>query len=282
VDFSKATPVVEFNLGGQAYFGADAITESGDTVVKQFAVSVTTASVPTTATTVDLAIDPSIIATYNAANTAVTYQAFPATAYSFTATKVTIPAGQRVAIVSVTFYKSQFDPSQSYMLPIKIVSTTGGYTISGNMAIHYYHYIGNDFAGGYEHFYDRWSSPPDSLSGVHDNNHVDIGPEIFAPITPNEFTVPTAYYTGPRYDVTFDKTGTGAAATYSNFQIKFFPADVADGTGWATNITLVVAPKLTVTGYDPNHQYTKAEAIKLFRFCFQTATRFVVDTYVPN
>lgn len=285
VDFSKATPVVEFNLGGKAYFASDAITESGDTVVKQFAVSVTTATVPTTATTVTLAIDNSITTAYNAANPAVTYQAFPASAYVFNSTTVTIPAGQRVAIVSVTFYKDQYDPSQSYMLPIKIVSTTGGYTVSGNMNIHYYHYIGNDFAGAYTHYYTRWETP-DTLSSSPSTLRGDGSSTIFAPVTPGEFTVQTDYYTGPNYDVTFTKTGSGASATYSNFAVKFLAADIAPGGQWANNITVVNSPKVDpadpLNVYDPNKQYTYAESLKLFRFFFTTATRSIIDEYVKQ
>src|SRR5579862_6991322 len=86
VDFSKGTPIVEFNLGGLAYFGPDAITESGDTVVKQFAVSVASTTLPTTATTVTLAIDNSIMTSYVAANPSVPYIAFPAGSYVFNTT----------------------------------------------------------------------------------------------------------------------------------------------------------------------------------------------------
>ncbi len=107
VDFSKATPVVEFNYGGLTNFGKSAITETPDTVVRQIAVSVTTAAVPTTPTTITLAVDFSIIAPYVAANPAVKYLQMPTGTYAFTATTVTIPAGQRAVVVPVTIYKRQ-------------------------------------------------------------------------------------------------------------------------------------------------------------------------------
>src|ERR1700743_581128 len=150
VDFTKDAPVVNFPLGGIQFFGADAITETPDTdangtIVRQFAVNVGAPKASSAATTITLAIDNSIVTAYNASQTAVSYLPMPANAFVFTATSVTVPAGKQYATVSVTFYKNKLNPALSYMLPIKIVSA-GGATISGNQNIHYYHFIGNDFA----------------------------------------------------------------------------------------------------------------------------------------
>jgi Domain of unknown function (DUF1735) len=281
VDFSKGTPIVEFNLGGSAYFGPDAITESGDTVVKQFAVSIASTTLPTTATTVNLAIDNSITTSYVAANPNINYLAFPAGSFVFNNTSVTIPAGQRVAIVSVTFYKDKFDASLSYMLPIKIVSASGGASlISANMAIHYFHYIGNDFAGSFEHYFDRWPVP--DTTGTKDNNHVDEGQITFLPIDPSTFSVQSAYYTGIPYTVSFTKTGNGATATYSNFAVTFTADDIqtyftAPGGGVVLGNAPIFDPPT-----DPTKQYTFAQALKLFRFFYTTGTRAVIDTYVKQ
>src|ERR1700709_2034004 len=81
-DFTKNAPIVDFPLGGKQYFGADAITEDPDTdangtIVRQFAINVASPQKLTTATTVTLAVDNSIIATYNAANPAVVYIPMP-------------------------------------------------------------------------------------------------------------------------------------------------------------------------------------------------------------
>lgn len=283
VDFSKVGTVVDFPLGGAVNFGADAITESPDstgTIVRQFAVNVASPTAPTTATTITMAVDNTIIDPYNTANPAVTYLPMPAGSYSFTATSASIPAGQRYATVSVTFHKNLLDPSKSYMLPIKIVSTTGGYKISGNQGIHYYHFIGNDFAGAYEHFYTRWNNG-DSTTAPS-TNHADVGATVFNPVSPTEFTVPTNYYTGPNYDVTFTKTGTGASATYSNWAVQFLPADVAAGTQWASAITVTDPPQFRSLSiaFDPNKQYTFAQSLQLFRIYFHTASRAIADTYV--
>lgn len=287
VDFSKSTPVVEFNLGGLAYFGADAITESGDTVVKQFAVSVAASSLPKTATTITLAVDNSIVTSYLATNSVVPYLQFPAGSFVLNNPTVTIPAGQNVAIVSVTFYKSKIDPTLSYMLPIKIAGTTGGYTISGNMGVHYYHYIGNDFAGAYTQNYQRYNgAPADSLTSNIGSSGIQT---VFSPVTPSEFTVYSGYAAGNnlRYDVTFTKTGTGAGATYSNFQVSFVSDDVTNFTGVTINQQPVFFNPVTgkPATADLPGPYTLAEAVKIFHFQFvaqTSAPRYIIDTYVKN
>ena len=167
------------------------------------------------------------------------------------------------------------------MLPIRITNA-GGLTISGNQGIMYYHFIGNDFAGTYEHYYTRWNTPDSTTTPS--TNYADEGPAIFSPVTPTEFTVQTYYYTQPNYDVTFTKTGTGSAALYSNFQVQFLPSDVASGTAWAANITVATQPEFVPNkiAYNPNTQYTYAQALNLFRIYFTTASRAIIDTYVKQ
>jgi hypothetical protein len=286
VDFSKAGNIVDFPKGGASFFGADAITETPDTdangtIVRQFAVNVATVNVPTTPTTVTLAVDNSIIAPYNAAHAGVIYNAMPANTFIFTATTVTIPAGQQYATVSVTFNKALLDPSLSYMLPIRITGTTGGRTISGNQNIHYYHFIGNDFAGSYEAFFTRWPVPNDT-TGTPDNNNVDEGPVTFLPVDPTTFKVSSSYYTGIPYTVTFTKTGAGASATYSNFAVTFTADDIKTFFTDPGQGVVLGNPPIFDPALDPTKQYTYAEALKLFRFYYTTGTRSVIDHYVKQ
>jgi hypothetical protein len=283
VDFSNTGTIVNFNLGGLAYFSQDAITETPDsdangTIVRQFAVNIGSSTPPKTATVITLAVDSSLVAPYNAANTAVQYTTVPSNAYVFTNTTVTIPAGQTTAIVSITFYKNKLNSATSYMLPVRIAKAP--YTISANMGIHYFHFIGNVFAGAYTHYYSRWETP-DTTTTPSSNRVLigTIGSTTLSPVTPNEFTVQTNYYTQPNYDVTFTITGTGATATYSNFAVKFLPGDIAAGSQWAENITVATSPKLTLPNYDPTIQYTYAQALKLFRFYFNTSSRAIIDEY---
>jgi len=294
VNFNTGGVIVNFPLGGLNYFGQDAITETPDTdangtIVRQFSVDIAEINAPTSPTTVTLAIDNTIITSYNALGGAVTYLPMPSGSFVFNSpTTVTIPAGQHSAIVSVTFYKNLLDPSKSYMLPIKIASASTG-SISGNFGIHYYHFIGNDFAGGYEAFFDRWAVPDSTNAAAKDHNHVDDGGTTFYPSSPTEFTVTTGYYTQPPYTVDFVKTGSGASATYSNFTVDF-TADVIANYFTPGGVTLVHHPEIRPQNntaannnvYDPNKQYTYAEALFLFRFYYTTATRAVIDTYVKN
>jgi hypothetical protein len=291
-DFSKGTPIVEFNLGGLAYFGPDAVTETSDTVTKKFAVSVASVTMPSTPTTISLAVDNSIVATYNAANPAVTYIAMPANAYKVAVTAITIPGGQRVFVDSVTIYKNKLDPSLSYLLPIKIASTSGGYTISSNMSVHYYHVIGNDFAGTYREKYQRYNAA-DSTSAPLNGASIDFVDGVtttFVPVTPTELTVYAGYVsqTEFRYDITFTKTGTGASATYSDFHVTFIASDVTAEA--AAGIVVTQAPVF----FDPvSHKpatanlagpYTFAEAQKIFHFQWIPSTsagpRYILDTYL--
>lgn len=283
VDFSKAGNVVDMPFSGQGYFGSDAITEApaedeNGTIVRQFAVNVATANPPTTDTKVTLAVDFSLVDAYNALGGPVTYEALPAEAYSFTTTEVTVPAGKQYAITSVTFYKNLIDPSKSYMLPIKIASTTGGYTISGNLGIHYYHFIGNDFAGVHSHRWDRWVGN-DSTKNTKDQNYADAGDVTFFPVTPTEFTVTTAYYTQPPYTVDFVKTG----STYSHFTVDFTAQDIQDyfvapGGGVTLAQHPLIVPK-SGAAYVPDKEYTFAEAQDLLRFYYTTGSRAVIDYY---
>jgi hypothetical protein len=259
VDFASGSNIVYFPLGGTPYFSQDAITEAPDTdangtIVRQFSVGVATPNPTTSATTVTLAIDTTLVAKYNAANTSVTYLTMPADAYSYNTSTVTIPAGKQYATVSVTFYKNKLDPSKSYMLPIKIAGNSGGYKISGNMGIHYYHFIGNDFAGIYQWQFTR--TPP-----AGNFTFADGVTTTFLPDSRTQFEVAGGYYTGDiRYVVSFTETGAAPNATYTNFQISINADDVTRMKAAGINITA----QPTIVGYDPTHSYTYAEALTLF------------------
>lgn len=293
LNFDTGTTFVDFPLGGFVNYSSDAITESPDTdangtIVRTFAVNVASANLPTKPTTATLAVgNQADVDAINKLQTNVSYVMMPTDAYVFNTTTVTIPAGKQYVNTSVTFFKNKLDPAISYVLPIKIVSATGA-QLTANLNVHYFHFIGNDFAGAYEHFYDRWNIPDSTAAstaaGHHDNNHVDLGSTVFSPISATEFVVTTGYYTGPHYDVTFTKTGTGASARYSNFSIQFLPVDVASGTAWATNISVATPPKIASLHFtfDPGTQYTYAQSLLLMRFYFSTASRAVIDTYVKQ
>jgi len=237
-------------LSGLQYFATDAVTKTGiDTIT--FAVGVTAANPPTTSTTVTLAVDNTITTAYDAANPTIAYQPIPATSYKFTGTTVTIPAGKNSATTSLIIDRTNLDPAVSYMLPIKIVSA-GGLPISANYSVHYYHIIGNDFAGIYTHDFTRIPSAS-SFTG-----HMDL----LAPDSPTQFEVVGGYFNqAVRYVVTFTKTGGGATAAYSNFNITINPDDV---TNYLTANSIAVTTAPTIVGYTAGASYTFAQAQALF------------------
>jgi len=267
VTFANGGTVVNFPLGGLNYFGADAITASTDTVVTQFSIDVASPTVPTTATTVVIAVDPTIVTSYNALGGPVTYTLMPAADYVLSGTTITIPAGQRTAIVTLTVYKGLLDPAQSYMLPIKIVSGSGGAIVSGNFGVHYYHVIGNDFAGLYTWTYTRWNNGTGTGAPLI-NGAVNPGP--VNPITPTEIQMITGYNNqGVRYDITFTKTGPGA---YSNWNLTFVPADVS-GIWGAAGISVVQQPVFLVL--DPANFHFQMQYV-----AFNGANdRYLIDDY---
>ncbi|HZY35766.1 MAG TPA: DUF1735 domain-containing protein [Mucilaginibacter sp.] len=280
-NFAGVGTIVQFPLGGQSYFGADAITASGDTIVQQFAVNVASPSVPTTASSITFSVnDPSIIASVNASQNAVTYLPMPVNAFAFTQTTVTIPAGQRTAILTVTFYKNNLDPSKSYMLPIAI-KNAGGLNISGNQGIMYYHFIGNVFAGAYRQTFRRWNATDSTTAGTLSGVSFANQPTIITPVSPTEFQMYTGYDGGAalRYDVTFTINGGGM---YGNFAVTFVASDIANNLT-PNGVTITNGPVFLSTG-TPSlpGSYTVAQAQALFAFQFgahSSASRYCVDYF---
>lgn len=265
---SVTSNVAELPLSGLANFTKDAVTKSGiDTIT--FAVGVTAANPPSTSTTVTIGVDNTIITTYNTANAGIVYQAIPTAAFKLPLTSVTIPAGQNSTLATVIVDRNQLDPTASYMLPIKIVNA-GGITVSANFGVHYYHIIGNDFAGPYFHDFVR-------IPAVSFATRMDT----FFPDSPTQFEVNGGYYTADiRYVVSFTKTGSGASAMYSNFNISLNADDVAR----IALVPIAISTAPSIKGYVAGQSYTFAQALALFAapngFTYgANGTRINTDTY---
>jgi len=247
-DFAGAGNIVDFPLSGISNFGNDAVI--ADTAVITFGVNYATTN-PNKALTVTLAVDTTLIAKYVAAHPGVNYVALPASAYSFPITSVTIPAGKQFTYATITINKYLLDPTKSYMLPV-IIKDAQGVPISSNMGVHYYHVIGNDFAGAYVHDFTRTPAGGNFTGGA----------STFAPDSPTQFEVAGGYYTANiRYVVSYTETGSGSTATYSNFQISINADDIKNILTPA-GISVTVAP--SIVGYDPTKTYTFAQAQALF------------------
>ncbi|MDB4900804.1 MAG: hypothetical protein JWQ63_85 [Mucilaginibacter sp.] len=282
-DFSGIGTVVELPYSGLQYFSLDAITDSQDTVIRQFGINIASAKPLSTDTKYTIDVSTSLLTAYNTKNTAIAYLPMPTGSYTINKLSGTIKAGARLDSVTVTIYKSFLDPTLSYMLPIELASTSNG-ILSGNFNAHYYHFIGNDFGGTYKQDFSRFNEA-DSLGAFSSGSSFTGGSAIFSPILPTEFNVPSGYAGGVLvYDITFTKTGTGATATYSNFAVSFTPASVTAATG--AGITVTQAPVFFVNGKPGSStitgSYTFAQAKQLFHFQFQahtSADRYLLDRF---
>ena len=79
---------------------------------------------------VTLAVDPSIVATYNKSQSAA-FNVLPTTAFEVP-TSVTIKKGEREAVVPIKLYVSKFDQSKENVVPLVIKTTNSSSPISGN------------------------------------------------------------------------------------------------------------------------------------------------------
>jgi Domain of unknown function (DUF1735) len=309
VDFSQGGTFVDFGSGGFVNFSTEAITETpadsvngqpntNEAITRQFAVNVASVNLPTSPTTVTLAVgDQSFVDKLNTLQSNVIYTLMPANAYTLAATKVTIPAGQQYANTSVTFLKALLDPSKSYVLPIYIADG-GGQKISANLNILYYHFIGNDFAGVVNSDFHRFNNGDTTANFVPGQSYTKQPTTIF-PVSPTQFEVYSGYAGGIyRYEVTFTKTGVGASALYSNFSVVINGDDVAAYSPAPNFINLVTPAK--IQGINPDatppapygsaitptgKTYTLAQAFTLLNFSFgvtsgaANAPRALTDRY---
>lgn len=279
-NFSNLSTITELVESGKAYFSQDAITSAADTVVIPIQVNVASPNPPTSDVTVNLAVDNSLII----ADPAVGYVTMPTTAYNLSATTVIVKAGQRLANVTLTIYKKLLDPSKSYQLPVKIASVSTG-IISGNLGVHYYHIIGNDFAGTYSYQYRRYQNgtgpgigaiPSLGQGSKPDIDNGTTATTILSPVSPTEFKMVTNYNgQGVMYDVTFTRTVTSSGViNYTNWAVKFLDVDIAK---WTTaGITNMVSPKFTIP---PPENSTSAKIFELNYVSGGASPRYIDDTY---
>jgi hypothetical protein len=261
--------VVQFFNAGLPNFGADAVTGSGlDTTT--FAVGVTAANPPTTSTSVKLAVDTTLMNAYNAAHPNIVYHSIPPAAYKLPA-NVVIPAGKNNITTTVIIDKTQLDPSLSYMLPVVIAGSSPSLPIATNLHVHYFHIIGNDFAGPYLYDYLRYNNGVGPSVGPPSTTILNT-PVILSPVSPTQFEMATTYVGPVKYEVTFTKGGTASAPTYSNWAVTFNATDVQNY--WTANgISIVNQPTIIIA--DPVN--------KVFEFNYTVfngaANRFIDDKY---
>lgn len=276
-DFSAIGTVVELPYAGLQYFSRDAVTDVGPDIVKAFGINVASAKPLSTDTKYTVAVDYSLMTAYNSSPGAANiYEQMPDGSYTIDKLAGTIKAGQRLDSVHVTFDKSLLDPAKSYMLPIKLASASNG-VLSGNFNAHYYHFIGNAFAGDYNWHYERRNNGDGSGAPV--GGSFDDVVTIY-PVTGTQFEVTSGYYLGTeRYEVTFEKPD---ATHFKNFQVSFNPDDVAS-VFTANLIAVTQQPVIFDPTYDPAKSYTHDEALQFLHYQYivqgPSGFRYNIDQY---
>lgn len=139
VDFAGASSVID--IPTSAFYGV--VANQGlsiQTAPVSYSFNVNLSGPQTLAqdVTVTLAVDPSVLTTYNAAN-GTNYQPLPASLYQFTTTTTTIKAGQRLAPVALNFFSGADKITDqvgynnaNYALPIRVTGTSNNLAVSSN------------------------------------------------------------------------------------------------------------------------------------------------------
>jgi hypothetical protein len=243
---------------GLRYFGGQALLMSPavDTVTYSFAVTIQGAVNRDVNVTLQLKPENALD---NIANDGLEYGVMTPDMYRLVSTTATIPAGETFAEFQIEFYPPFIDFTASTILPITVTNDAEIIT-SSNYGMFYPHIIGNAIAGLYWWDFIRYSTPdpvgsPDGLT-FYDHD------AVFSPVDPTTILVPTGYYTGINYIITFDDD----EGVLSNFKAVLDPAGI---TAWeADGITVTEGPTLTVS---PDH--------KEFSINYRTLTRNVTDIY---
>jgi len=267
LDVSNTAPIIEFSYGttGASSVGNFGIDRTVSTLDTAIAVNVASPQVLDYPVTVTLKVDPSLLSKYNNVSGNTQLSMLPDSTYKYTTTTVTIEPGHRIGRIPITLYPNKINPSQSYGLPISIVSATGpsgqNLLVSSNAGIAMYAFIGNPISGSYNWDFSRWSSPVQS--GPPDGTSFTGKKTTFVTVNPTQIEVASGYYIMPRYVVSFTNSG----GVLSNFKVILNPEDVATMT--AGGVTVTDGPNIM-----------KADPVKgEYIFQYTTATRYVIDRY---
>lgn len=271
MDVSNTQPIIEFANGTSGAtdlgnFGMNASEPKLDTAIALNIASPQALNFPVTVT---LKIDPAMITKYNAVAGHTQLTLLPDSAYQFTTTTVTIQPGYRIARVPITLFPAKIDPSQSYGLPIAIVSATGpngqNLIVSGNKSVAFYAFIGNPIAGPYTEEWIRWASYDTTTAPSYDFTN---NPNLFIAQTPTRVFVESALNAAD-FQISFTNNG----GTLSNFQITLDPAS------WANFGAASITTPPTIIRADPVNG--------VYRFYYQYtlssgAARTVVQEFVKK
>jgi len=241
-DLSKVSDFVILTGAGTGNFKASNLlvnTSSPDTLKLQVTAALASANSNGGPVTVTLGLDNAAIAAYNAAN-GTNFQPFPAAAFKFANTSVTIPGGlNHYGSTTVYIFQNKLDPAVSYILPVSITDA-GGKSLSANQNTIYYNVIGNPLAGNYLQSFYRWNGTSDTTTPPNSTVFTNQ-PVIVPPITATTVLLPESYletFVGVGVNLSFTNT----SGTLSNFNVSLDAAALAALA--AGGFTVVTAPKL--------------------------------------
>ena len=191
--------------------------------------------------TVTLAIDNSLIGTYNSANGKSFVAATP-DMVKLTQTTLTIPAGERTATTTLEVTQNKFDPSKSYLFPVVITQVSGGFTTTSNFNVKWFNVIGNPLAGPYLWTFRRYQQA--DTSGAPNGG----GSFVNQAVTINPVTDKTVFYPESYTQTFINATGgfllsfTNTNGVFSNFTVALDAKSIADFPG--AGFTLGGGPKI--------------------------------------
>ncbi len=165
LDVSNTQPIIEFSFGtnGKSDLGNFNIDPTVAVLDTALAINIASPQVLDYDVTVTLKLDPSMINAYNSVSSNTHLKMLPDSAFKYTTTTITIPAGRRLTKVSLTLYPSKIDlgAGESFGLPISIISAKGSggqnLVVSGNSGVAFYAFIANPLAGTYDVVGNRYN-----------------------------------------------------------------------------------------------------------------------------
>jgi len=116
--------------------------------VIQCVVNISSSKALSTAATATFGLDNTAIIAYNNAN-GTNYALLPAADYTVPGWTVSIPAGQTSSYLNISIITSKVDPSQIYLLPIKLESASNDITIDKYNEVLYCIQVKNQYDGTY-------------------------------------------------------------------------------------------------------------------------------------
>lgn len=125
IPFSSAAASVDLPLAASTSNGitAFAYPSTVTSVTLPVMVNVASPSMPTTPTTMTLALDTAGLSQYNADN-GTSYLPLPDSTFTVSSWDVTVPAGKRLDSITVTINLTKLDLSQAYVFPVTIASAS--------------------------------------------------------------------------------------------------------------------------------------------------------------